>query len=194
MPRKPLIWFPGATYHIISKGIRSSSIFEDDEDRYKYLSLLAETKEKYNFTLQAYCLMTNHTHLQLQTANDPPGKIMHALNLKYAKYFNQKYSYSGHAFDNRYFWELVDSLGYEIELSKYIHLNPLKAGIVNKPEDYPWSSYRAYILQEKDNLISSDRILSYFTEPQISNYIQFIQSEESPLAYANLNIIGNAPV
>lgn len=194
LPRKPHIWFPGAKYHITSRGIRRNPLFGEDDDRYKYLSLLAEVKEKYPFDLQAYCLMTNHTHIQLQTSDFPPEKIMQTLNLRYAKYFNKKYSYSGHVFDNRYFRELIDSIEYELQVSKYIHLNPLKAGLVKKPEDYLWSSYRIYILQEKNDLVSSNIILSYFHEPQKFHYDEYIKMDDTPQAFRYLNLIGTNPV
>lgn len=195
MPRKPRTWFPGAMYHITSRGIRKNSLFEDEVDRYKYLSLIVETKERYPFTLHSYCLMTNHIHLQLETHESPPEKIMQFLNLSYAKYFNKKYSYSGHVFDNRYFRELIDSVEYELQVSKYIHLNPLSAGIVKSLEDYPWSSYRTYVFREPNPLITTDKILAYFQEPQNYHYENYIKTEDNfQSAYSNLNILTNYPI
>lgn len=176
MPRKPHIWFRGAKYHITSRGIRKSTLYYDPEDRHVYLSILAEAKEKYPFLLHSYCLMTNHLHLQVETLESPPEKIMREINWKYAKYFNRKYSYSGHVFENRYFREMIDSIGYELDVSKYIHLNPLKAGLVTKLENYPWSSYRAYALYEKNPLVTTDYLLSYFPTPQENNYHSYLNS------------------
>jgi putative transposase len=193
LPRKPYNWYPGAKYHITSRGVRRNALFEDDADRRMYLTLLKAVKEQYNFNLQAYCLMTNHTHLQLETSDTPPDKIMHTLNLRYAKYFNKKYSFSGHVFDNRYFRELIDSIEYELQVSKYIHLNPLRAGLVASLKDYKWSSYRAYILNEKNDLISKSSILSYFLVPQASNYDHYIKAENIPQSYSNINLLGNYP-
>lgn len=196
MPRKPNLWFPGAKYHIINRGIRRNPLFEDDDDYYQYLSLLTEAKGKFPFSIQSYCLMTNHTHIQIQTIDTSPDKFMHFLNLRYAKYFNKKYSYTGHVFEKRYAYELVDSIEYEIELSKYIHLNPLKAGIVHKLEDYPWSSYRAYSLYEKNDLVSNETILSYFHDPKSLHYDQYMKAENitSVLKNLNLNLVGNPPL
>ncbi|WP_077214841.1 transposase [Bacillus dakarensis] len=176
MPRKPQFWYPGAKYHIYNRGNRKSTLFYDDEDRMKYLTITAETKEKYPFHLNTYCLMTNHIHLNLETIKDPPGKIMHAINVNYAKYFNKKYDLTGHVFENRYNYEFIDSVEYELDVSKYIHLNPLQAGMVQKMEDYPWSSYRAYILKEHNPLVTTDHLLSYFPDPPEIYYHQYLKS------------------
>lgn len=169
-------WFPGAKYHITSRGIRRTSLFYDEEDFQKYLNLLEDTKNRYPFILHTYCLMTNHIHLQLETVTTPPGIIMRYLHTKYAKYFNKRYDYQGHVFENRYGAQWIDSADYELDVSKYIHLNPLKASMVQNLEDYPWSSYRHYVLGEKSTLISTNQILSYFHEPQTKNYETYMKS------------------
>jgi REP element-mobilizing transposase RayT len=175
MARKPRTWLPGFKYHIISRGIRKLPLFLDDSDRYKYLNLLVEIKQEYPFIIHTYCLMTNHIHLQLETIDASPSIIMSQLNTKYARYFNKKYQFSGHLFEKRYNGELIDSAAYELDLSKYIHLNPVKAGIVAHPEDYPWSSSRAYLLGEPNPLIETQQIFSYFPNPPIKHYREFIQ-------------------
>jgi hypothetical protein len=119
--------------------------------------------------------MSNHIHLQLETIDTSPSIIMSQLNTKYARYFNKKYQFSGHLFEKRYNGELIDSAAYELDLSKYIHLNPVKAGIVARPEDYPWSSSRAYLLGEPNPLIETQQIFSYFPNPPIEHYREFIQ-------------------
>lgn len=176
MNRRRLIWFPGAKYHITSRGIRKTTLFFDDQDYRKYLSLLEETKAKYPFHLHTYCLMTNHVHLQLETINIPPGNIIRSLHTKYARYFNKKYDFTGHVFESRYGAELINSNDYELDVSKYIHLNPLNANMVQKLEDYRWSSCRAYILKEPNPLVITNQILSYFIEPQTENYLKFLHS------------------
>jgi putative transposase len=137
-------------------------------------SLLEKTREKYPFYLHTYCLMTNHVHLQLETIDVKPGKIMNYLHSLYASYFNTKYELTGHLFQGRYGAELIDSFDYELDVSKYIHLNPFEAEMVEKPEDYPWSSCRAYVFQEKNPHIRTDRILSFFPEPQFVHYKIYI--------------------
>lgn len=175
MTRKPRAWLPGLKYHIISRGIRKLPLFLDDSDRYKYLNLIVEIKQAYPFNIHTYCLMTNHIHLQLETIDTSPSIIMSQLNTKYARYFNKKYHYSGHLFEKRYTAEWIDSAAYELDLSKYIHLNPVKAGIVVRPEDYPWSSSRAYLLGEPNPLIETQQIFSYFPNPSIKHYREFLE-------------------
>lgn len=176
MGRKRRAWFQGAKYHITSRGNRKSTLFYEDEDRMKYLSLLNETMERYSFTLHAYCLMTNHTHLQIETSDTSPTIIMSTLNTKYAKYFNKKYDYTGHVFEKRYGAELLDSLDYEFDVSKYIHLNPLKAGLVDELADYPWSSYNAYVNGEVTQLVDTKHLLSYFPFPASNHYEEYIKT------------------
>lgn len=172
--RQVRTWFAGAKYHVTSRGIRRSSLFMEDEDFTKYLEIIEETKERYPFTLHSYCLMTNHSHLQLETLETPFPIIMKHLNTKYAKYFNKKYDFSGHVFDKRYGAELLHSPEYEIDASKYIHLNPVAAQMVTAPEDYPWCSYRTYAFNEKNPLIDPIPILSYFPDPPSAYYRQYM--------------------
>jgi putative transposase len=120
--------------------------------------------------------MTNHTHLQLETLETPLSLIMKNLNTKFAKYINKKYDFSGHVFEKRYNAELLNSPEYEIDVSKYIHLNPISAGIVESPEGYPWSSCRAYIFGEIISLIDPQPLLSYFPAPPIQHYEKYLKA------------------
>jgi putative transposase len=181
MGRKRRAWFHGAKYHITSRGNRKSSLFYDEEDRIKYLSFLNETMIRFPFILHSFCLMTNHTHIQLQTSDTSPTIIMSHLNTKYAKYFNKKYHYSGHVFEKRYGAELLDSLDYEFDVSKYIHLNPLKGGLVGALEDYPWSSYHAYVNGEATQLVDTKHLLSYFPAPASKHYEDYIKTPQVDL-------------
>lgn len=176
MARKLRGWFPGAKFHITSRGNRKSSLFFDDDDYLFYLSLLKETQSTYPFILHTYCLMPNHIHLQLETIETPLTPIMKNLNTKYAKKFNKKYEFSGHVFEKRYNAVLIDSPDYELTVSKYIHLNPFKAGMVAEPEDYPWSSCRSYLLGDESSLIDTKQVLSYFPNPFFKNYHAFVKA------------------
>ena len=177
MPRRQRYWVPGAMYHITSRGNRKSAVFNTDHDHYKYLELLETTRRKYPFILHAYCLMTNHIHLQLETINHPPSRIIHYLHFSYAQYFNRTYQLTGHVFQGRYGAEFIHSIDYELAVSRYIHLNPCEAQIVEKPEDYPWSSYRAYLFAEANPYIETSRTLSYFPNPLYATYQSFVESE-----------------
>jgi REP element-mobilizing transposase RayT len=179
MVRKARTWFEGAKYHVTSRGIRRSSLFFEEEDYEKYLTLVEETKTSYPFVLHTYCLMTNHTHLQLETLETSLSIIMKNLNTKYAKYFNKKYDFSGHVFDKRYGAELLNSPEYELDVSKYIHLNPVEAGMAAAPEDYPWSSYRAYVHGEENPHIDKNPLLYYFPNPPTQQYERYMKASLS---------------
>lgn len=176
MVRNARTWFEGAKFHVTSRGIRRSSLFFEDEDYEKYLVLLEEIKVTYPFVLQSYCLMTNHTHLQITMQEIPLSSIMKNLNTKYAKYFNKKYQFTGHVFEKRYRAELLNSVEYEIDVSKYIHLNPVKASMVEVPEEYPWSSYRFYIQEDKYPLIDPAPLLAYFPAPEAFHYQHYMRA------------------
>jgi putative transposase len=184
LPRQKHPWYTGAKYHITSRGVRRTNLFHDNEDREIYLSLLELAMKLYPFILHTYCLMTNHIHLQIETKNSPPGTLMRYINTKYAKYFNKKYHHSGHVFDKRYGKELIDSSEYEIELSKYIHLNPLKANMVERLEDYQWSSYPVYVHLSTSTLVTTKQILSYFPEPQSQQYEKYVKSGSTGLSFS----------
>jgi len=162
MPSKKRIWYPGATYHITSRGNRKSKLFKDKEDYKTYLGIIRGSKHKYNFKVYTYCLMTNHIHLQLQTEEIEIWKIMRRINLHYAKYFNNKYDLVGHVFEGRYRSSIIENDYYQLLTSRYIHLNPVKADIVDDPQEYYWSSYGYYLGIRGSNIVSESKILSYF--------------------------------
>ena len=159
MARPKRIWYPGATYHIIARGNRKQDIFKDIDDRLAFLQKIAWIKSKVNFFLHSYVLMTNHFHLLLETSDVNIAKIMQDLNGFYTRYFNKKYNLDGHLFQGRYRSVLVEKEVYLLEVSRYIHLNPVKAGMVKYPEDYRWSSFPAYIGKKSDSICYCDKLL-----------------------------------
>lgn len=181
MTRKHRIWFPGAKFHITSRGIRKSALFFDDADRKQYLLLLKETMKTTPFHLHSYCLMTTHIHLQIETIQTPTGQIIKNIHSGYAKYLNKRYSFTGHVFEARYGAQLIETAEYELDVSKYIHLNPVKASIVDNPEDYPWSSFIGYLPKHENSLLNTSQLLSYFPTPQRENYYKYIHSPYVPL-------------
>jgi REP-associated tyrosine transposase len=127
---RPLrIQYPGAFYHITSRGNERKAIFGTDQDRKRFLSYLQSAHERYGAILHVYCLMSNHYHLLLETPRGNLSEILHHLNGAYTTYFNLKMHRSGHLFQGRYRAILVEKDAYCQELSRYIHLNPLRAGI-----------------------------------------------------------------
>lgn len=181
LSRKHRVWYPGAVYHISSRGNRKSAIFIDDLDRLTYLELLEEARFYYPFILHSYCLMTNHTHLQLETIFHHPKEIMKLINSRYAMYFNKRHDLVGHVFQGRYGAELIDSAKYFLDVNRYIHLNPFEAGMVNSIEEYPWCSYAAYISNAENPHITTERVLSFFPEPQKENYRKFMEASKLAL-------------
>jgi putative transposase len=148
MSRPLRIEFDGAFYHICARGNERKAIFKENKDKKHFLHLLEFAHSKYQATFHAYVLMDNHYHLILETPKAGLSKIIHSLNTAYTLYFNKKYQRFGHLFQGRYRSVIIEADSYLLALSRYIHLNPVRAGIVKNPEDYPWSSYLAYIGKE----------------------------------------------
>ena len=162
MARKPRIHFPGAFYHVIVRGNGGQDIFRGDDDYRLYLRFLKEYKERYHFNLYAYALMTNHAHLLMEIGDVPLARIMQVIQFRYAKRFNFRYGKEGHLFQGRYKAILCDKDKYFLELSAYIHLNPVRGGLVKDPLQFPWSSYQAYMGSKKEDLIDVEFLLRIF--------------------------------
>lgn len=173
-------WFPGVSYHITSRGNHRNDIFRDEADFGMYLILMKECLkyyEKYDYKLICYCLMTNHVHLLIQANNKEVSYLIRRLHSMYAIYFNKKYNYIGHLWQDKYFPELIEDDKQMLATSRYIHLNPVRANMVKNAEEYPWSSFKKYIGQEKEELISSEKILMYFKEKDSRKlYKYFVES------------------
>ena len=144
MARPLRIEYPGAFYHVISRGNARQKIFVSDGDKHKFLSFLETGVAPFGYRIHAYCLMDNHYHLLMETANANLSKILHRLNSGYSTYFSRKYHRPGHFLQGRPKVLLVDKDAYALELSRYIHLNPVKARVVKRPELYRWSSCKYY--------------------------------------------------
>ena len=145
MARSLRIAYPNAFYHITSRGNERKNIFKDKEDRKKFVSYFESATQRYDAVIHVYCLMTNHYHILMETPSGNLSQIMQHINGAYTTYFNLRHQRSGHLFQGRYKAILVEIDGYAKELSRYIHLNPVRANMVDKPEQYSWSSYLYYI-------------------------------------------------
>lgn len=176
MARKERVWYPGAVYHIMSRGNRRSDIFKDEGDYGSYLEIIEMVMKKYPFILYSYCLMTNHVHLQIETIDDEIWNIMREVNRNYTKYFNKKYNYTGSLYDGRYKSEIIDNDPYNLQVSRYIHLNPVKANMVDEPIEYKWSSYNAYLDADSDRIVDDEKILSYFKDKSRLLYMKYVES------------------
>lgn len=181
MARPLRIEYPGAYYHITSRGNERKAIFKNKTDRNSFLSYLKSAYLRYGATIHVYCLMNNHYHLLIETPKGNLSKIMQHINSAYTTYYNVKHKRAGHLFQGRYKAILVDADAYAGELSRYIHLNPVRAGMVDMPEKYTWSSYQYYIgKKKKPDWLAIDFIQSYFEQKNLSvqkNYTNFVLAE-----------------
>ena len=163
MARPLRIQFAGALYHVMSRGNERRPIVRDDIDRHKRLDWLRRTVEIYGWRLHAFALMTNHEHLFVETPEPNLSAGMQYLGGSYTGYFNWRHGRSGHLFQGRFKGHLVESEGYFRQVSRYIHLNPVRAGMVTRPRDYPWSSYPGYARARRAVAwVSYDRVLTEF--------------------------------
>ena len=143
MARPLRIEFPGALDHVTSRGNERRAIFRSDRDRRTFLTLLEQAATRFGWSVTAYVLMTNHFHLVIQTPEPNLSRGMQWLNGTYAARFNQRHQRAGHLFQGRFHAFLVEKEAYFAELLRYVVLNPVRAKMVERPEDYRWSSYRA---------------------------------------------------
>lgn len=164
MGRPLRIEYPGALYHITSRGNERRKIFRDDTERETFFNILKDYHDRFGILIHSYVLMDNHYHLILETPKGDLLKVMHGINSRYTAYFNRRYKRSGHLFQGRY-KAIIDKDAYLIPLSRYVHLNPVRAKIVERPEEYKWSSYRGYIGKWKEDIwIEYSWILSKFAQ------------------------------
>ena len=163
MARPLRIQFPDAFYHVTSRGNERKAVFKSKRDREKFLEYLESATQRYDAVIHAFCLMDNHYHILLETPTGNLSQIMRHINGAYTTYFNVKRSRAGHLFQGRYKAILVEMDEYAKELSRYIHLNPVRAKMVEIPEEYDWSSYQFYIGHTNPpKWLYRDFILGYF--------------------------------
>jgi len=162
MARKPRLHVPGGIYHVLIRGNGGDDIFFNKEDQTRFLLLLQEGTERFDYRLLTFCLMTNHIHLVIQVSDIPLSKIVQNVSFRYTKFINKKKKRTGHLFQGRYKAILVDGDSYLLELVRYIHNNPVRAGLVNDPVDYPWSSHCAYLGKNDIPFLTTDLVLGQF--------------------------------
>jgi len=162
MARKVRAEVEGGLYHVMTRGNNRRRIFNCSFDYEKFLTLLATQKRKLPFFLYAYCLMPNHVHLAIERQSDAIGCIMQRVLTGYSQYYNRRYRRSGHLLQGRYKATLCQSDRYLAELVRYIHLNPVRAKMVGRPEQYKYSSHRAYLGLEPPGVLDVDPVLRHF--------------------------------
>ena len=193
MSRKKRVWYPGATYHVMSRGNRRTVLFKDTSDYLRFLECIALSRKRYGFRIHSMCLMTNHFHIAIETDRTELWKIMQKILHPYSMDFNHKYHFSGHLFESRYTACLIEDERYFLEVSRYIHLNPVKAKMVREPIDYEFSSYgrflgngRSEIGRERSGctgmiyeLTETSRVLSCFRNDPNEQYRMFVEGKIS---------------
>jgi putative transposase len=183
MARPLRIEYPGAVYHVTSRGNARQDVFLDDEDRLKFLEVLRQVVDRFNWLCHAYCLMPNHYHLLIETIDPTLSRGMRQLNGVYTQAFNRRHTRVGHVFQGRFKAILVEKEVYLLELSRYVVLNPVRAHIARAARDWRWSSYRATAgLVDRPLFLTTDWLLAQFgrgvTQAQTA-YRRFV-SEGSP--------------
>jgi putative transposase len=175
MPRIARIVGTGYPHHIIERGNNRETVFRDSKDYEKYLFFLSKYSEETKTAVLAYCLMPNHIHLLLKPSEEEAlAKMMQGITLCYSKYFNRTNGRTGRLWECRYYSTIIDEDSYLWTVSKYIENNPVRAGIVKRPEDYPYSSAEAHILGRKDALLKEP----LFDRNQLDEYRKFVQLED----------------
>jgi putative transposase len=183
MSRPLRIEFPNAWYHIMNRGRRSEPVFLQNKDYLMFLELLKQSNELWNINIAAYCLMTSHYHLLIQTPDANISRVMRHINSIYTQRFNKSHGYDGPLFRGRYKSVLVCDDSHLLELVRYIHKNPVKASMVNEMADYKWSSYKGYISYSKTwNWLSKDTVFSMLTRKKkgrLKPFIEFMEKDDS---------------
>lgn len=190
MGRPLRIEYPGAYYHVTARGNERKDVFKSQKDREQFLQYLESAVTRYDAVIHAYCLMSNHYHLLLETPAGNLSKIMQHINGAYTNYYNAKRKRSGHLFQGRYKAIVVEADEYAQQLSRYIHLNPVRVGLSARPEEYRWSSYPEYIgMRKQPEWLETSAILGYFgaADQRHGNYRKFVEDllgsdYESPLS------------
>lgn len=180
MARPLRIEYPGALYHITSRGNEKKPIFRDNEDREIFLDILKNVNKRYNLLCHAYCLMDNHYHIVVETLEGNLSKCMRQLNGVYTQVFNKRHHRVGHIFQGRYKAILIQKESYLLEVCRYTVLNPIRAKAVKCPDKWHWSSYRSTAGLEKPHpLLTTDWILGQFgvkTALARKRYVEFVNS------------------
>lgn len=189
MARPLRLEYAGALYHVTSRGDRREDIYLDDGDRNRWLEVLENVCHRFNWVVHAYCQMSNHYHLLVETVDGNLSRGMRQLNGDYTQSINRSHGLNGHLFQGRYKAILVQKEAYLLELTRYVVLNPVRAGMVELPEQWPWSSYQAMINAAPcPDWLERDWLLGQFSRQRqlaVTAYQQFVfegRGMASPLA------------
>lgn len=196
MTRPLRLEFPGALYHVTARGDRRAAIYRDDVDRRVWLEVMALVCARFHFIVHSFCQMTNHFHVMLETPEGNLAQGMRQLNGIYSQAVNRRHGLVGHLFQGRYKAILVQKEAHLLELSRYVVLNPVRAGLVAHPSDWPWTSHRITLGEENAPAwLETDWLLSQFGSVRttaIEAYRQFVSEGagvESPLKATQFQLV-----
>lgn len=177
MPRAKRITFPGGFYHIYNRGFNKEQIFKSSEDYKKFFTILEKILETGDWNIYAYCLMPNHYHFLVEQKKTSVSKLFSRLFTSYSQFFNKKYERQGPLFQDRFKSKLVQKDSYFSYVSRYIHLNPYFAGLVNEPVKYEYSSLKEYLSQSQRKIINLDKISILIGKnlKTMENYFNFVR-------------------
>ncbi|ABR49938.1 protein of unknown function DUF1568 [Alkaliphilus metalliredigens QYMF] len=164
MPRNAREKSQTGIYHVMMRGIDKRNIFIAEDDYDKFLHYIERAKGKSDISLVAYCFMTNHVHLLIKEGKEEIGNTIRRISVGYAQYHNRKHGRTGHLFQNRYQSEAVNDDNYLLVVLRYIHQNPVKAGIIKTICDYKWSSYADYLNLHRSTIVDRDIAMGYFID------------------------------
>lgn len=169
MPRGARMKSKNGVYHVMLRGANKQEIFHDDGDNMKFLDIVKKYKEESGMGVYAWCLMNNHVHLLVREVHEDLSTTMKRIGVSYASYYNWKYQTTGHLFQDRFRSESVESQRYFLTVIRYIHQNPVKAGIVHQVVDWRWSSCPAYYGQpcHQGELLNSDRVFKMMSDDKV---------------------------
>jgi len=173
MPRHPRIHAPGLLYHLMARGNNGQAVFVAPADYEAFLQVLQTTRERYPFSLSAYVLLPNHFHLLLEVRETPTGRLMQAVLTGQARRVNRVHQRRGQVFQGRYTAILCERDSYLVELVRYLHLNPVRAGLVQRPQDWPWSGQREYLGRAKQRVTAPGPVRGQLATP--AQYAAFVR-------------------
>ena len=183
MPRTARRKAESKIYHIVLRGINKQTIFFDDEDREVFLNRMKLAKEKKEYKVYAFCLMGNHIHLLLREGEVSIGNIFRMILSSYVYWYNRKYKRVGNLFQDRYRSEIVKDDAHLLGAARYIHQNPVKAGIVKGVGEYKWSSHSAYVNKEINSFVDTGFVLS--TIGGLEEYVKFVEQDDQTVFEEN---------
>lgn len=177
MPRIARLTYPGGFYHVFNRGHNKGNIFYEDSDYEKLLEKLAVLLKEGDWSIYSYCLMPNHYHFLIEEKKYPVAKLIGRLFTSYSKYFNNKYQRQGSLFQDRFKSKIIQKESYFMTVSRYIHLNPFKSGIIKNPEEYLYSSLYEYSGKKTRKIIDFNKVSNLIgnNNKTINEYLKFIR-------------------